>query len=74
LERPQAAKSSAEAEKAGDVSRAVVAHSAWCVGAQMIQARGMLGRSDGCFAVSEPDLGAVLGRSGPGHLLIAAKL
>ncbi|HTX50185.1 MAG TPA: murein L,D-transpeptidase catalytic domain family protein [Caulobacteraceae bacterium] len=54
--------------------RAVVVHSAWYVGPEMIRARGMLGRSDGCFAVGETDLPGVLGRLGPGRLLVAAKL
>ena len=54
--------------------RAIVVHSAWYVGPDMVRTHGMLGRSEGCFAVSEADLPAVLARLGPGRLLIAAKL
>ena len=52
-------------------SRAIVVHAAWYVGPQMIQTHGMLGRSEGCFAVSAADLPMVLGRLGPGRLLVA---
>jgi hypothetical protein len=31
----------------------------------------MLGRSEGCFAVSDSDLPTMLERLGPGHLLVA---
>jgi hypothetical protein len=52
-------------------SRAIVVHAAWYVGPQMIQTHGMLGRSEGCFAVSASDLPKVLARLGPGRLLVA---
>jgi hypothetical protein len=55
-------------------SRAIVVHAAWYVGPEMIQTRGMLGRSEGCFAVSEANLPAVLERLGPGHLLVAGRV
>ena len=54
--------------------RAIVVHSAWYVGPSMLAEWGMLGRSEGCFAVSHSDLPRVLDRLGPGHLLIATKL
>ena len=54
--------------------RRVVVHQAWYVSPQIVRAHGMLGRSEGCFAVSEADLPTVLDRLGPGRLLIAAKL
>src|SRR5690348_2758112 len=37
-------------------ARRVVVHSAWYVSPQMVAQHGMLGRSEGCFAVSEADL------------------
>jgi hypothetical protein len=52
-------------------SRAIVVHAAWYVAPEIIQARGMLGRSEGCFAVSDSDLPTMLERLGPGHLLVA---
>jgi hypothetical protein len=55
-------------------ARRVVVHSAWYVSPQIAHAYGMLGRSEGCFAVSEVDLPTVLDRLGPGRLLIAARL
>jgi hypothetical protein len=54
--------------------REIVVHSAWYVGPEIVRQHGVLGRSEGCFAVSPPDLRQVLARLGPGHLLIAGKL
>jgi hypothetical protein len=54
--------------------RAIVVHAAWYVGPDVVRAHGMLGRSEGCFAVSESDLPRVLDRLGPGRLLVATKL
>ena len=54
--------------------RAIVVHAAWYVGPGMLREWGMLGRSEGCFAVSQSDLPRVLDRLGPGHLLIATRL
>jgi hypothetical protein len=55
-------------------ARRVVVHQAWYVSPQIVRAYGMLGRSQGCFAVSGDDLPTVLSRLGPGRLLIATKL
>ncbi len=55
-------------------SRAIVIHSAWYVGADVVREHGVLGRSEGCFAVSEADLPRALDRLGPGRLLVATKL
>ena len=55
-------------------ARAIVVHSAWYVSEEMIGHFGMLGRSEGCFAVSESDLPRALDRLGPGRLLVATKL
>jgi hypothetical protein len=55
-------------------ARRVVVHQAWYVSPQIVRDYGMLGRSQGCFAVSGDDLPTVLARLGPGRLLIATKL
>jgi hypothetical protein len=54
--------------------RGIVVHAAWYVSPQMVREHGVLGRSEGCFAVSEADLATVLERLGPGRLLVATKL
>jgi hypothetical protein len=38
--------------------RAIVIHSAWYVGPEILARQGVLGRSDGCFAVSPADIDA----------------
>lgn len=55
------------------LDRAIVVHGASYVGDQMIRDYGKLGRSEGCFAVAERDLYAVLARLTPGHLIYADK-
>lgn len=55
------------------LERAIVVHGAPYVGEQMIRDHGKLGRSEGCFAVAEDDLYAVLARLTPGHLIYADK-
>jgi hypothetical protein len=55
-------------------ARRVVVHTAWYVSPAMVRKYGMIGRSQGCFAVDPTDIDTVLGRLGPGHLLIATKL
>lgn len=54
-------------------ARAIVVHSARYVSDQIARGAGVLGRSEGCFAVAESDLTAVLSRMGPGRLLIAGR-
>ncbi|MEJ1964915.1 MAG: murein L,D-transpeptidase catalytic domain family protein [Gammaproteobacteria bacterium] len=54
-------------------SRAIVVHSAWYVSEQMAGSRGMLGRSEGCFAVSGSSLDEIVKRLGPGRLIYAGK-
>ena len=54
--------------------REIVVHSAWYVGPEVVAEHGVLGRSEGCFAVSDADLPHVLDRLGPGRLLVAARL
>jgi hypothetical protein len=55
-------------------SRGIVVHAAWYVSPEMARQHGMLGRSEGCLAVSEADLPGVLQRLGPGRLIVAKKL
>ncbi len=55
-------------------ARAVVIHSAWYVGRDMVRDHGKLGRSEGCFAFAEADLEQVMARLGPGRLIYADKL
>lgn len=54
-------------------ARAIVVHAAPYVGRDIARARGVLGRSEGCFAVARSDLNQVLTRLGPGRLLVAGK-
>lgn len=54
--------------------RAIVVHAAPYVGEGIVRAHGVLGRSEGCFAVSQADLPKILDRLGPGRLLIATRL
>lgn len=53
--------------------RAIVIHSAWYANAEMISQQGKLGRSDGCFAFGEQDIGLVLARLSRGRLLYAGR-
>ena len=54
-------------------ARAIVIHQAWYVSAGMIEKYGKLGRSEGCFALSETGIQAALTALGPGRLLYAGK-
>jgi L,D-transpeptidase catalytic domain len=54
--------------------RAIVVHGAWYANRDMIKKWGKLGRSEGCFAVSEGKLMEVIARLGPGRLLFADKI
>ena len=53
--------------------RGIVVHGAWYVSEGMIGRCGMLGRSEGCLAVSGASLDEVLTRLGPGRLIYAGK-
>ncbi|MDD3797758.1 MAG: murein L,D-transpeptidase catalytic domain family protein [Novosphingobium sp.] len=53
--------------------RAIVIHGAAYVSRDMARSQGRVGRSQGCFAVSRNDIGEVLDRVGPGHMIFAAK-
>jgi L,D-transpeptidase catalytic domain len=54
--------------------RAIVVHGAWYVSPAIVRERGVLGRSQGCFAFAESDLDTILTRLGPGRLLVSTKL
>jgi hypothetical protein len=54
-------------------ARAIVVHGAWYVSDEMVGHTGMLGRSEGCFAVAESSLDEVLACLGPGRLIYAGK-
>ena len=56
------------------LQRAIVVHSAWYANASMIRTHGMLGRSQGCFAVGESELAEVFRRLGEGRMIYAAKV
>jgi L,D-transpeptidase-like protein len=55
------------------LSRAIVVHGAWYVNVEMIGHSGMLGRSQGCFAVADSSLPEIMARLGPGRLIYADK-
>ena len=54
-------------------SRAIVVHGAWYVSEEMIGFSGMLGRSQGCFAVANSSLPEIMTRLAPGRLIYADK-
>jgi hypothetical protein len=53
------------------LKRGIVVHGAWYVNPGMASTRGVLGRSEGCFAFAEVTLGEIMARLGPGHLIYA---
>jgi hypothetical protein len=55
------------------LARAIVVHSAWYANRDMLTTHGMLGRSQGCFAVGEGDLDECFARLGRGRMIFAAK-
>jgi hypothetical protein len=55
------------------LSRAIVVHAAWYVNERVIGDFGMLGRSQGCFAVADSSLPEIMARLGPGSLIYAGK-
>jgi len=55
------------------LSRAIVVHGAWYVNEQVVGHFGMLGRSQGCFAVADSSLPEIMARLGPGRLIYADK-
>jgi hypothetical protein len=55
-------------------ARAIVVHGAWYVNEQVISYSGVLGRSQGCFAVADSSLPEIMARLGPGRLIYADKV
>lgn len=56
-------------------ARAIVVHSAWYAEPNVLDTNGgLLGRSEGCFALSHSSLREVLARLGPGRFLYADRL
>lgn len=55
-------------------ARAIVIHTAPYVTEAMARDTGKIGRSQGCFTLTEADLGQVLARLGPGRFLYADKV
>lgn len=53
--------------------RGIVVHAASYVSEAMASAQGLIGRSQGCLAVSEAVIGEVLEKLGPGRLIFAWK-
>lgn len=54
--------------------RAIVIHNAWYAEPEMIQAHGMLGRSEGCFAMPKASQYAAMRRLAGGRMIYADKL
>ena len=63
-----------EGTNSNALARAIVVHGAWYSNPDMIRTHGMLGRSQGCFAVAEGDLDQVFARLGEGRMIFAAKV
>jgi L,D-transpeptidase catalytic domain len=60
-------------ENSAAEARAIVIHAASYVSREMARDQGRIGRSQGCFAVSQADLAQVMTRLGSGRLLFAGK-
>jgi len=56
------------------LARGIVVHGAWYVSPAMAASHGVLGRSEGCFALAAASLEEVLARLGPGHMIYADKI
>lgn len=54
--------------------RGIVVHGAWYVSDAMARERGVLGRSQGCFALAENCLNEVFAKLGPGRMIYADKV
>ncbi|AIT82281.1 transcriptional initiation protein Tat (plasmid) [Novosphingobium pentaromativorans US6-1] len=55
------------------LDRAIVLHSAWYANEDMIDTHGMLGRSQGCFAVGEKHLDDLFSFLGKGRMIYAGR-
>lgn len=54
-------------------ARAIVVHSAWYAEPAHLAQHGLLGRSEGCFAMSYNSLQETMARLSPGHFLYASR-
>ena len=63
-----------DATNSNALSRGIVMHSAWYSNPDMVRTHGMLGRSQGCFAVGEAELERAFALLGPGRMIYAAKV
>ncbi|HEX3431195.1 MAG TPA: murein L,D-transpeptidase catalytic domain family protein [Rhizomicrobium sp.] len=63
-----------DATNSNVLGRAIVVHAAWYVSPQMAKTHGVLGRSEGCFALANTSLPEVLQRLGSGHMIYADKV
>jgi hypothetical protein len=62
-----------DASNSNALSRAIVVHGAWYVSEAVLGYSGILGRSQGCFAVADSSLPEIMARLGPGRLIYADK-
>jgi hypothetical protein len=62
-----------DATNSNALARAIVVHAAWYVNDTVAGYSGILGRSEGCFAVADSSLPEILARLGPGRLIYADK-
>ena len=63
-----------DASNSNALERGIVVHAASYVSQDMATSRGVLGRSQGCFALAAGSLKEVFVRLGPGHLIYADKI
>lgn len=54
--------------------RGIVVHGAWYVSDAMAREHGVLGRSQGCFALAENCLNEIFAKLGPGRMIYADKV
>ena len=55
-----------------DVEVVIVVHGAWYVNRDLA-ARGAIGRSEGCFAFEQDQVGQIIDRLGAGRLILATR-
>ncbi len=63
-----------DATNSNALARGIVMHSAWYSNPDMVRTHGMLGRSQGCFAVGEAELDRAFAMLGQGRMIYAAKV
>jgi hypothetical protein len=62
-----------DATNSNALTRAIVVHGAWYVSSAVLGYSGILGRSQGCFAVADSSLPEIMARLGPGRMIYADK-